>query len=137
MRSFVCFLSLLTFTFVGCSSETISTVVAPSVDTLNADQLKALAESGDNYVLVDVRPADEIEKNGTIEGYLHIPIGEFEQRYSEVPKDKKVVVMCERGGRAGRGASVLLEHGYTDVHSVGLAEYREKGYDLIHPPAGE
>ncbi len=137
MRNLVCALCLLAFTFVGCSSQTISTVVAPNVATLNADQLKTMVESDKNLVLVDVRPSEEIARNGTIKGYLHIPLGEFEQRYSEVPKDKKVVVMCERGGRAARGASILVDHGYSNVYSVGLAEYRGKGYPLIHPPAGD
>ncbi len=133
MRVLCCLLCLLAFTFVSCSSQTISTVVAPSIETLSADELNVLVDSQEEIVFVDVRSTQEIERDGTIEGFVHIPIGEFGERYSEIPKGKKIVVACARGGRASRGASILQKNGYTDVVSVGLLEYKQKGYELIYP----
>lgn len=133
MRVFVLALSFLTFTFVGCSSQAISTVVAPSVDTLSADELKALVDHPEGTVFVDVRTPAEIEAGGTIKGALLIPIDQFQGRISEIPKDKKVVVACARGARAGRGAASLKKAGYQEVYSVGLAEYAKKGYELVKP----
>lgn len=133
MRNLLVLLSLLAFTFVSCSSETISAVVAPSVDTLSADQLNQLLESDPDVVVVDVRTVSEIQSDGTIEGSVHIPIADMERRYTEIPKDKKVVVACAHGARAGRGAAILQNHGYKDVFSVGLSEYKTKGYKLVYP----
>jgi rhodanese-related sulfurtransferase len=133
MRVLALALSLLAFTFVSCTSEAISTVVAPSVDTLNADEIKALVEQPDGVVFVDVRTPREIQQTGTLNGALLIPIDQFQQRMSEIPKDKKVVVACARGARAGRGASLLKKSGYGEVYSVGLNEYAAKGYPLIKP----
>jgi len=133
MRVFVLALSFLVFTFVGCSSQAISTAVAPSVDTLNADELKALVEKPEGTVFVDVRTPAEIDASGTIKGALLIPIDQFQGRIGEIPKDKKVVVACARGARAGRGAAMLQKAGYEDVFSVGLNEYAAKGYPLVKP----
>lgn len=121
------------FTLVGCSSQTISTVVAPSVSTIGADELKRMVDNGEDFVLVDVREAQELEAYGTLKNHKHIPIGQLEQRMSEIPKDKKVVVACQRGARAGRGAALLQRNGYKSVVSTGMAEYKAKGYELIYP----
>ncbi len=133
MRVFTLVVSLVAFTFVSCSSEAISTIVAPSVDTLNAEQIKALAADPAEIVFVDVRTTGEIAQTGTIEGAILIPINEFEARFEEVPRGKKVVVACARGGRAARGASILKKNGYSEVYSAGLREYVAKGYPLVQP----
>ncbi len=133
MRVLACTLSFLVFSFVSCSSETVTHVVAPSVETLNADQLREMIENDPDVVFVDVRSAMEIQYDGTIEGFVHIPIEEFEQRYSEIPKDKTIIVACAMGARAGRGAKILREHGYQRVYAVGMREYKDKGYPLIYP----
>ena len=133
MRLRLVLLSLLTFTFVSCSSESISNVVAPSVETLSADQFNEVLQSDPDVVVVDVRTPSEIQNDGAIEGSMHIPIAEMDSRYAEVPKDKKVVVACAHGARAGRGAAILQNHGYKNVYSTGLSEYKDKGYKLVFP----
>lgn len=34
-------------------------------------------------------------------------------------------------------AALLQENGYTDIQIGGVAEWKEKGYDVIHPKASE
>ncbi len=34
-------------------------------------------------------------------------------------------------------AALLGENGYTDIQFGGVNEWKEKGYDLIHPEASE
>ncbi|MCW5980315.1 MAG: hypothetical protein KIT09_19680 [Bryobacteraceae bacterium] len=118
---------------VGCSSQTLSTAVAPSVKTIGADELRRLAASGQEFVLLDVREPYEVETEGTLKNYLHVPLGQLESRISEVPRDVPIVVACERGVRAGRAAALLQNHGYKDVKSTGFVEYRDKGYELVYP----
>ena len=48
-----------------------------------------LADS--NVVLLDVREAWELEKYGTREGYIHIPLFELEDRLDEWPRDKMIL----------------------------------------------
>jgi hypothetical protein len=47
--------------------------------------------AGSNVLLLDVRPPEEIEENGTVEGYLNIPIDELEARLDEVPRDRPIL----------------------------------------------
>lgn len=44
-----------------------------------------------NVVLLDVREGWELEKFGTREGYLHIPLAELEDRLDELPKEKTIL----------------------------------------------
>jgi len=124
---------LLVFTFVGCSPETVSTVAAQSIETISADELKQLADSGEEFVLVDVRESNEIEEYGTLPNYIHIPLGQIAERMSEVPRDKRIVVACERGRRAGTAAAAMQEAGYGDLETFGFVEYRAKDYPLHYP----
>lgn len=65
-------------------------------------------------LLVDVREQGEFD-NVHAEGAMLIPLDEFETRYSELPKDKTLVMICRSGARSARAGELLLEHGYTDV----------------------
>jgi len=48
-----------------------------------------LADS--NVVLLDVREGWELEKYGTRDGYIHIPLFELEGRLDELPRDKMIL----------------------------------------------
>ena len=68
------------------------------VPALSPVELKSELESGANLLLLDVRETDELEIS-SLPGIIHIPLGEIEDRYSEIPKDRDVVVICRTGGR--------------------------------------
>ena len=57
-------------------------VQASEVDDVLADS---------NVLLLDVREPWELEKFGTREGYVNIPIAELEDRLDELPKDKMIL----------------------------------------------
>ena len=57
-------------------------VDAADLDTTLADP---------SVVLLDVREAWELERFGTREGYLHIPLAELEERLDELPRDKLIL----------------------------------------------
>jgi rhodanese-related sulfurtransferase len=113
---------------------------APAQETsakkLTPEEVKALAGGGGNYFILDVREPKELEELGTLPGYVNIPIGELEQRLAEVPKDMLVVTACNGGARASRAAAILEKHGYKQVQYCALREYKDKGYEMIHPKAG-
>ena len=50
---------------------------------------KVLAKA--NVVLLDVREPWELEKYGTRNGYINIPISQLEKRLNELPKDKTIL----------------------------------------------
>jgi len=84
-----------------------SVVVAELDDTL-------LAEA---FVL-DVREPDEWDR-GHIEGAVHIPLGDLQQRVGEVPADQKVLCVCAVGGRSGMATQFLNSIGREAVNLDG------------------
>lgn len=62
----------------------------PEAPRAEGDRLAELLTSGD-FLLLDVRRPDEIERLGTVEGYLNIPIEELADRLEEVPRDRPIL----------------------------------------------
>lgn len=101
---------------------------------IDADQFAKLLEEPGKVVFLDVRTKDEIEKNGSVKGYVHIPIDELESRLGELPKDKPIVTMCQRGGRAGRATTLLENKGYRVLGGCGLQSFKDSGRDFTSKP---
>lgn len=95
---------------------------------LTADELAQALETKKDVFLLDVREPNELVESGVIDGYVNIPLGQLEARLKEVPKDKIVITMCMRGGRAGRAAEILEKAGYQVYGSCGIVPYKEAGY---------
>lgn len=53
--------------------------------------LKKKIDSGDKFLLIDVREDWELEKDGAIAGAIHIPVAELDARMKDIPKDAEIV----------------------------------------------
>mgnify|MGYP006397272389 CR=1 FL=1 len=54
------------------------------------DELKAAIDAGATMLLIDVREDYEVE-SGPIPGSIHIPLGQLEDRMSDIPHDVRLV----------------------------------------------
>ncbi len=70
---------------------------------------------------VDVREPYEWDA-GRIEGSIHIPFRELQQRYGEIPGAQQVVVVCQVGQRSELAAGFLARNGYDAVNLEGGLE---------------
>ncbi len=104
---------------------------------LTPDELRDAMARNPKPFFLDVRDPKELEELGTIAGYTNIPLGELESRMSEVPKDRDVIIACNRAHRASQAAKIFDGLGKKYVGVVALREWKEKGYDLIYPKAPE
>lgn len=80
---------------------------------------------------MDVREKDEVSELAyDVPKIISIPLSEFEDRFNEIPKDQKVVMVCKSGGRSLRAAGFLVNHGYTNVVNMqhGIARWVQKGF---------
>ena len=59
---------------------------------ISLEDAKKAFDAGD-AVFIDTRGADSYNAEH-IEGAINIPAAEFETRYKEVPKDKKIIAYC-------------------------------------------
>ena len=79
----------------------------------------------DSYV-IDVRPAN-IFAIKSVEGSVNIPVDELRNRINEVPKDKKVILICNTGYTSYVASRILSQNGYDNVYSFmgGMKLYKE------------
>ena len=79
---------------------------------------KELRERKDQYMYVDVREADELEK-GKIEGAINIPLGQLirKARHGDMDdlKGKKIITYCNSGYRGNIAADELNKQGFDTV----------------------
>jgi len=90
---------------------------------------QALIKNG--ALLVDVREEDEVvELAYDVPNMLHIPLTQFEERFTEIPKDKPVVIVCRSGARSLRATGFLVYHGYDNVVNMkhGIIRWTQKGF---------
>lgn len=94
----------------GMAAEKITWVrkLAANEVTL-ADFMKA-TEDNSAQVILDVRSNEEIQ-SGMFKKAVHIPLDEIENRMSELPKDKEILVHCTTGARAEMAQKAIEKAG--------------------------
>ena len=60
---------------------------------IDYDELSKLLEQPGKVFFLDVREPSEIEKLGSVKGYVNIPMSQLAGRLGEVPKDKLIVTL--------------------------------------------
>ncbi len=96
----------------GHTKTTIVYVPKPKPGTIpHAEFRKMAAVLPPDTVIIDVRNADEYAA-GHVKGAMNIPLDELNERYTEIPKGKRVILYCDRGLRAEMGYHILAEKGF-------------------------
>ncbi|HMM23164.1 MAG TPA: rhodanese-like domain-containing protein [Selenomonadales bacterium] len=75
-------------------------------------------------LFVDVRAADKY-RQGHIPGAVSIPLAELKSRLKEIPKDKKVLLICRSGEGSSQANLILQSYGFAGTYSVsgGMLEW--------------
>lgn len=81
---------------------------------INAGRLNELLIAGEPLTLLDVRSPDEHDA-GHIPGSVLIPLGKLRARFSEVPREGRVVAYCKSSLRAYEAARFLAGQGYENI----------------------
>jgi rhodanese-related sulfurtransferase len=81
--------------------------------------------------MIDVREPGEYA-HGHVPGAVNLPQADLASRLNEVPRDRPVMLLCERGTRSFRAAQFLNQMGVDRVVSVkgGTAAWRAAGKPL-------
>lgn len=69
--------------------------------------------------LLDVREDGEVAASGLLRDAKHIPLGELRDRLGELPRDRRIVVHCQKGQRGYLAACILQGHGFDVVNLRG------------------
>lgn len=110
---------------------TMSAQVWGAEKNISARDAKALLGRNKNVYLLDVRTPQEYSQ-GKLAGSVLIPIGEFERRIGEVPKNRTIVVYCAVGSRSKPVAGFLSRQGYRDVYNMtdGIVGWYRNGFPI-------
>lgn len=85
------------------------------VSTAKLEQLLA----NDDLILLDINSEEDARKFWVdTPKRVAISLNELKNRYSALPKEKKIVVMCLRGQRGPTAVRFLLAKGYKDVQML-------------------
>jgi rhodanese-related sulfurtransferase len=83
---------------------------------MTAEELRGELAGDSPPFLLDVREPWEVAE-GAIEGALNIPLGLLGERAREIPRDRKIVVVCRSGNRS-RAATDALERAGWNAHNL-------------------
>lgn len=89
----------------------------------------ATVQKRDDVVLIDVREQWEYDE-AHIPNITLIPMSEIENRLSEIPTDKEVIVTCRSGNRSQQVTEFLRQNGFDHVHNMqgGILAWEKAGY---------
>ena len=92
---------------------------AAPAGSIDAKELAAQVAAGKAPVILDVRSPEEFAA-GHIQGAINVPVGELADRLTglELARGEEIVVHCERGPRAAKAETILIESGYTNVRDL-------------------
>ena len=100
----------------GALATTITYVPKPKPGEFPMEQFVKLVDAiPADTILLDVRNIEEL-KEGFIKGSVNIPADQLEQRYAELPRDKRIIAYCPTGTRAEMVYHTLKGKGLTNVH---------------------
>lgn len=121
-------------------AKTAAAMVAEAksrIENLAPAAVAAEMQRGD-ALLVDVREADEREKNGVIKGAVHAPRGMIEfyadpttaYHRPEFELGRRIILQCASGGRSALATDALMTLGYTRVAHLdgGFKAWKEQGF---------
>ena len=92
-------------------------ILKGDMDIVQWSEIDALEKNG--AILIDLRTKFELNREGKIEGALHIYIDELRNRLSELDKQQTYILYCGIGFRGYLGHRILIQNGYKSKNLSG------------------
>jgi rhodanese-related sulfurtransferase len=97
------------------------------VPELTVEELKAMRDRGEAFVLVDVREPSEWAISDLPDS-VKIPLGTLPQSLAKLSASDEIVVFCRTGGRSGNAVQFLRRMGFARAKNLagGINEWAER-----------
>jgi len=110
--------------------------------TIDAPELKQRLDNNEDFLLLDVRTADDyVGEQGHIAGSTLVPLEELEQRIDEIGDflEKPVITICRTDRKSAKAAQLLAKKGFADVHvaRMGMTNWIKNGYVIEKQATGK
>lgn len=100
---------------------------------IDAPQIqKLLQEDSAGVFLLDVRTSGEFA-SGHMPGAVPVPMRDVPYQMLNIPRNKKVVVVCATGARSGAVTKYLADQGYPWVknYAGGMSDWSRRGLPVV------
>ncbi|MCL1981550.1 MAG: rhodanese-like domain-containing protein [Clostridiales bacterium] len=110
--------------FSGCANANQNTDIGDNKTAeyhkITQEAAKAIIDSGDSYILLDVRTQEEYNAEHIV-GATLIPVDEIKSRAGDelTDKDALIMVYCRTGVRSKNASEILVGLGYTNIQDIG------------------
>ncbi|TVR83553.1 MAG: rhodanese-like domain-containing protein [Saprospirales bacterium] len=129
------FLALVFLMFIGWKAYA-NGYLGPNPDGaqhIDVHQAKYLIDNGADVQVLDVRTPGEWS-SGIIENSILINLldKEFDQKVSQLSKDRPVVIICRSGSRSNTAMRSMVEMGFEELYNVrgGINSWNRAGFEL-------
>jgi rhodanese-related sulfurtransferase len=103
--------------YIGFGMSSKETNKSAELQVVDTAKLTQMIIEKENMVIVDLREP-ELFAAGKVPGAINIPFEQIESKYTELPKDKKVVFVCHTGRMGVESGNLLLANGYMEVFNL-------------------
>jgi len=100
-----------------CGLRSADAAPEPAIPEISVAALKQKMDAGDSFTLVDVREAFE-RGICVLPESVHIPLGELDDRHTELPAGGEIIVHCKSGGRSAQAVERLRHRGFSNVRNL-------------------
>ena len=103
-----------------------------STDRVNPAMLAEELAGNSKPVLLDVRAPGEW-KAGHVDGSVNVPLSQLQRRLEEIPRDRRIAVICAGGYRSSIAVSILKKNGLKQVEELagGMTAWQTAGQPAI------
>lgn len=97
------------------------------VQQIDVKQLAQKMQNGEDFILLDVREAFELEIS-KLNKFIHIPMNEIYEKHEQLDKHKEIIVICRTGNRSNKVSAYLMNKGFSNVKNLagGINAYAEE-----------
>ncbi|MBV2126052.1 MAG: rhodanese-like domain-containing protein [Candidatus Thiodiazotropha endolucinida] len=101
------------------------------IKEIDAHDLQARINEGDDYLLLDIRSAGEITQ-GVLPDAEHLPMHLIPLKISDLPKDKAIILYCHSGARSYHACAYLAQQGFQNAINLrgGILGWARSGFQL-------
>lgn len=117
---------------VNMAGFTIENILTGKVKTFHWHDVEAL-KTDPEAILLDTRTEQEFE-NGSIDGFINIPLDELRTRLQELDKNKRIYVTCQIGLRGYIACRILSGHGFNCYNLSGGYRLYSSIFKPSQPP---
>jgi rhodanese-related sulfurtransferase len=101
------------------------------ITEIDAHDLQARLNEGDDFLLLDIRSEGEVAQ-GMLAGAEHMPMHQIPLKISELPKDKAIILYCHSGARSYHACAYLAQQGFDNAINLrgGILGWARSGFQL-------